>query len=171
MLYAGVLGGPMPLGGGLAIWLGVTTPLAIGHVALWLLTDDGVVVGGLANHLIPEFAKPHVPGLLEQSGRLWVLLLAGTALMAVGLIDDLRGLDWRIRLAVQFGIAASCVAWQGWRLTAFIDLPQVTWLLSVLWIVVLVNSFNMLDNMDGASAGVAAIAAAMLVVVLLSPEP
>jgi UDP-GlcNAc:undecaprenyl-phosphate GlcNAc-1-phosphate transferase len=47
----------------------------------------------------------------------------------------------------------------------------VTWLLSVLWIVALVNSFNMLDNMDGASAGVAAIAAAMLAGVLLSPDP
>jgi len=35
------------------------------------------------------------------------------------------------------------------------------------WIVGLVNSFNMLDNMDGLSAGVAAIAAAMLAAVML----
>ena len=36
----------------------------------------------------------------------------------------------------------------------------------------LVNSFNMLDNMDGLSAGVAAIAAAMLAAVaLLAPRP
>ena len=33
-------------------------------------------------------------------------------------------------------------------------------MLSVLWIVGLVNSFNMLDNMDGLAGGVAAIAAA-----------
>jgi UDP-GlcNAc:undecaprenyl-phosphate GlcNAc-1-phosphate transferase len=44
--------------------------------------------------------------------------------------------------------------------------------LSVLWIVGLVNSFNMLDNMDGLSAGVAAIAAAILAAALLQmPAP
>src|SRR5205085_1367522 len=58
------------------------------------------------------------------------------------------------------------------RLTAFIPYPLVTESLSVLWIVALINAFNMLDNMDGLSAGVAAIAAAMLAaVLLLSPDP
>jgi UDP-GlcNAc:undecaprenyl-phosphate GlcNAc-1-phosphate transferase len=77
-----------------------------------------------------------------------------------------------VRLAVQYGVAAACVTWQDWRLTAFIDVPLVTWSLSVLWIVALVNSFNMLDNMDGLSAGVAAVAASLLAAVLLSaPAP
>ena len=58
------------------------------------------------------------------------------------------------------------------RLTAFIPLPMVTETLSVLWIVALINAFNMLDNMDGLSAGVAAIAAGFLAaVMLLAPEP
>ena len=35
----------------------------------------------------------------------------------------------------------------------------------MLWIVALINAFNMLDNMDGLSAGVAAIAAAILAAV------
>ncbi|MCA9208701.1 MAG: undecaprenyl/decaprenyl-phosphate alpha-N-acetylglucosaminyl 1-phosphate transferase, partial [Planctomycetales bacterium] len=44
--------------------------------------------------------------------------------------------------------------------------------LSVLWIVMLVNSFNMLDNMDGLSGGVATIASLMLAAVLLmNPDP
>ena len=44
--------------------------------------------------------------------------------------------------------------------------------LSVVWIVGLVNSFNMLDNMDGLSAGVAAIAAAILAAAaLFAPRP
>ena len=46
-------------------------------------------------------------------------------------------------------------------------MPWLTGALSVLWIVGLVNSFNMLDNMDGLSAGVAAIAAAMLAAMML----
>ena len=64
-------------------------------------------------------------------------------------------------------VATVCVLWQGWQLTAFIDVPWITWGLSVIWIVALINSFNMLDNMDGLSAGVAAIGAAMLAAVLL----
>ncbi len=72
-----------------------------------------------------------------------------------------------MRLGIQLLVAVLCVVWQGWRLTAFIEWPWLTWGLSVLWIVALINSFNMLDNMDGLSAGVAAIAAAMLAAVLL----
>jgi UDP-GlcNAc:undecaprenyl-phosphate GlcNAc-1-phosphate transferase len=113
-----------------------------------------------------------LPGLLVQSPGLWILLGGATVLMSVGLIDDLRGLDWKLRLVIQFAVAAVCVFWQGWRLTLFIEMPWVTWLLSVLWIVMLVNSFNMLDNMDGLSSGTAAIAAGVLsAVLLLSPDP
>jgi UDP-GlcNAc:undecaprenyl-phosphate GlcNAc-1-phosphate transferase len=64
------------------------------------------------------------------------------------------------------------VYWQGLQLTAFIDLPWLTGLMSVLWIVALINSFNMLDNMDGLSGGVAAIAASILALMLiLQPDP
>jgi UDP-GlcNAc:undecaprenyl-phosphate GlcNAc-1-phosphate transferase len=59
------------------------------------------------------------------------------------------------------------VVWQGWRLTVFVDQPMLTNVLSVLWIVGIVNAFNLLDNMDGLSAGVAWIAAVLLAVVML----
>ena len=158
---------PTPLGGGLAIWLAVVLPFAVGQVLLWL-----VAAGVVARQWLPAEAQRHVGGLLEQSPRLWILLGAGTVLMAVGLADDRWGLGWRIRLAVQFGVAAACVSLQDWRLTAFLDLPLVTWVLSVLWIVALINSFNMLDNMDALSAGIAAIAAGLLAAVLLTtPAP
>jgi len=95
-------------------------------------------------------------------------------LMLLGLADDRRGLDWRLRLGVQTAVAIVLVR-SGWRMSLFLDSLNVRWLtetLSVLWIVGLVNSFNMLDNMDGLSAGVAAIAAAMLAaMMLLTPRP
>jgi UDP-GlcNAc:undecaprenyl-phosphate GlcNAc-1-phosphate transferase len=86
----------------------------------------------------------------------------------VGLVDDRWGLRWQFRLGIQFAVAAVCVTWQDWRLTAFIEIPGLTWLLSVLWIVALVNAFNMLDNMDGLSSGIAAIACGLLATVLLT---
>lgn len=158
---------PTPLGGGLAIWCGVVLPFAIGQFVLWLIQ-----AGHIAREVVPAFARPHLTGIWERSGSLWLLLAAGTVLMVTGLLDDRFALGWKFRLGIQFLVAIVCVTWQDWRLTAFIGSGAVTWLLSVIWIVTLVNSFNMLDNMDGLSGGVAAIAAAMLAAVLLMiPAP
>jgi len=176
----------MPTGGGLAIWLGIVLPFALGQLALWvLLSERGQSLAGSIG--LPEFISRHLPGLMHQSGRLWLLLAGGTVLMLLGLVDDRFGLDWRVRLLVQTVVAVVLVR-SGWRLSLFLeaqpspDTPGVEWIvllaqllidaLSVLWIVGLVNSLNMLDNMDGLSAGVAAIAAAMLAaVMLLTPDP
>ncbi|HVU90430.1 MAG TPA: MraY family glycosyltransferase [Pirellulales bacterium] len=158
-----------PLGGGIAIWLGVVVPMAAGQLLLWLLTRESGTPGlEWAQRIpIPEFVRPHLPGLVQQAPQLWFLLGAGTVLMLLGLADDLWGLSWKPRLAVQFGVAA-LVVWRGWKMTIFVDVPWLTSIVSVLWIVALVNSFNMLDNMDGLSAGVAAIASAILAAVLLT---
>ena len=159
---------PTPLGGGLAIWLGVIGSFGLAQLALALALNVPVV-----KSLVPEFAVPHLSGLWLQSGKLWILLAAGTVLMLVGLADDRRGLGWQVRLGLQFGVAAASVYLvENLQLTAFIDSPLLTGLLSVLWIVALVNSFNMLDNMDALSGGVAAISASLLAaVMLLTPDP
>jgi UDP-GlcNAc:undecaprenyl-phosphate/decaprenyl-phosphate GlcNAc-1-phosphate transferase len=157
---------PMPTSGGVAIWLGIVLPFAVGQMVLWALSGADKLPS-----FVPEFVVPYVPGILYQSGKLWTLLAGGTVLMLLGLTDDRRGLDWRLRLGVQTLVAVALVC-MGWRLTMFLDMPWLTGAISVLWIVGLVNSFNMLDNMDGLSAGVAAIAAAMFAaVMLLTPRP
>ena len=164
---------PVPLGGGVAIALGVVLPFAMGTLVL-LLTDASLLA-----KIVPDFALPHLAGLRERISGLWIMLGGALLLMALGLIDDRRGVDWRIRLLVQFTVATVCVATQGWQLTAFITVPRlgsmVSVALSVIWIVALINSFNMLDNMDGLSAGVAAIAASILATVMLispaAPQP
>lgn len=158
---------PTPLGGGIAIWLGVLLPFAAGTIGLALVHYEI-----LDSAMLPPLAREHLGGLWRQLPRLWVLLGAGTVLMLLGLADDRYGLDWKLRLGVQLAVALVCVTTQGWQLTAFIGIPAITIGLSVVWIGALVNSFNMLDNMDGLSGGVAAIAASMLAtVLLLSPDP
>ena len=162
-----------PLGGGITIWLGVVLPLAAAHLlaaTTWYARPSASGAAKLAIPL-PASIEPHVAGFLEQAPKLWLLLAAGTILMLLGLTDDFRGLDWRPRLAVEF-LVAGLIVWQGWRLTVFLNVPWLTDLLSVLWIVGLVNSFNFLDNMDGLSSGVAAISASLLAtVMLLAPDP
>jgi len=162
---------PVPMGGGLAIGVAVLGTFLLGQLLLLYVGRSPA-----AATLVPEFARDHLPGLWQRAADLWVLLAGASVLMLLGLADDRWGLDWRFRLAVQFGVAGVCVITQGWRLTAFIDIPQLGWgisvALSVLWIVALVNSFNMLDNMDALSAGVAVVAAGILAtVMLLAPDP
>jgi len=154
---------PTPLGGGIGIWLGLVGTFAAGQLALYLVQ----VSPGLAEKL-PSFAIPHLGGIAQQSVKLWWLLGLASFLMVMGLVDDRRGLPWQIRLAMQFGVAAIAI-WEvpSLRLTAFLSLSGVTMVLTLLWIVALINSFNMLDNMDGLSGGVAVISCAMLAVVLL----
>lgn len=157
---------PTPLGGGLGVWLAVAAYFILGAGALAALR----AVPSWES-LVPAFARPHLPGIEARSWDLMIVLGGATLLTVLGLVDDLRGLPWQLRLGIQFLVAAALVVSQGadWRLTAFIGWRPITWACSVLWIVALINSFNMLDNMDGLSAGVAAIAAAMLAVFLLFP--
>ena len=117
---------------------------------------------------LPEQLTRHLNGLLSRAAAIWGILAGGTVLMLLGLADDRRGLPWQMRIAVEFAVAGFCVYFLNLRFTAYIDLPWLTGLMSVIWIVALINSFNMLDNMDGLSGGVAVIATSMLAIMLLT---
>ncbi len=172
---------PIALGGGVAIWAGVCLPLAVIELLLvpwaqaYRANPDSARLdfsfAGAWGARLAEFVEPHLPGLVAQAGDLWFILACGSVLALLGLVDDLRGLDWRFRIGVETLVAAAVVFGRGWKLTLFVDAPLLTDVLTVVWIVGLVNSFNMLDNMDGLAAGVAAIASAILAtVMLLTPE-
>ncbi len=150
---------PVPLGGGLGIWLGVIVTFLVGTLV--------VVVNGSVTQFLPEQLETYVVGVEDQLADLWTLLIAGTVLMLVGLVDDVRGLSWKFRLAVQFAVATICVVLQEWYFTAFIPYRVITVACTVLWIVMLINSFNMLDNMDAAAGGVAVICSTMLVLYVI----
>ena len=147
------------MGGGLAIWLGVLAPFLLGSILL---------LSGTAEALLPAELADHLEGVEMRLGGLWILLAGGTALMILGLLDDLRGLAWQLRLSIQLLIVAACIGSQGWQVSLFMSSGLVTVLVSIFWVVLLINSFNMLDNMDGASAGVAAIAALVLSALLIA---
>jgi UDP-GlcNAc:undecaprenyl-phosphate GlcNAc-1-phosphate transferase len=93
-----------------------------------------------------------------RSERGLLSLFAGLALISVvGLVDDVRKLPANTKLIAQLLIGCLVVL-GGSR----ISLPQWTWLaipLSVMWFVLVMNAFNLLDNMDGLAAGIGAIAA------------
>ncbi len=160
---------PIPVGGGLGIGLGVLMTFAAGSLLLLLLPGESL--RAILPNLASDFLAMHRDGLVHRSAQLWTLLGLATILLALGTLDDRYNLSWKPRLGIQTLVAMAAVG-QGWRLTAFMDAPLLTDALSVIWIVGLVNSFNMLDNMNGLSAGVAAICAAFLAAVMfITPNP
>lgn len=154
---------PIPLGGGLGIWAGVVATMAAGTASVLVLSRSE----SLAAYL-PLSVSEHLNGLNSKIFEIWVIIGCGTVLVLLGLADDRKGIPWWLRLGVEFAVATFCVYFQGLQLTAFIDLPWLTGALSVVWIVALINSFNMLDNMDGLSSGVATISTLMLSIMLMT---
>jgi UDP-GlcNAc:undecaprenyl-phosphate GlcNAc-1-phosphate transferase len=85
-------------------------------------------------------------------------ILAGCAVLFVaGLLDDVFGLPPVAKLAAQVG-AAAIVLSTGLKVT-IVSNHWLALALATVWLVGLTNAFNMLDNMDGLAATLAAIAA------------
>ncbi|MCL7455302.1 MAG: undecaprenyl/decaprenyl-phosphate alpha-N-acetylglucosaminyl 1-phosphate transferase, partial [Anaerolineae bacterium] len=85
-------------------------------------------------------------------------ILVGASLMSfLGMWDDRRGLSPLFKLAGQF-LAASILVITGVRVGTFSWEP-LNIALTLGWVVVVTNSLNLLDNMDGLSGGVGATAA------------
>jgi UDP-GlcNAc:undecaprenyl-phosphate GlcNAc-1-phosphate transferase len=87
-----------------------------------------------------------------------ISILVGASLMSfLGLWDDRRGLHPLIKLAGQV-LAASILVFSGVHVGTFRWEP-LNIVVTVGWVVVITNSLNLLDNMDGLSGGVGAVAA------------
>lgn len=94
------------------------------------------------------------------------IVLAGTLVMMLGLVDDFGVLSPGTKLAGQL-LAVFVLIKSGIRIE-IAALPD--WLdlaLTVVWMVGIINAFNLLDIMDGLSAGVGVISATFLCVIAL----
>jgi len=142
----------VPLGGGVAIFW---------TIALFLAGALLVVRTGLLRCFGSELAI-HAEGFLGRTGELLVVLGVAMALHVMGLWDDRKRLGPWSKLAVQFLAAAVAAVFADVRVEFFISSRVVTTILSVLWIVGIINAFNFLDNMDGLAAGMAVIVCGIL---------
>jgi UDP-GlcNAc:undecaprenyl-phosphate GlcNAc-1-phosphate transferase len=129
----------MPLMGGLAVALGFWAALAL--------------------------SQAFTPSDASAGRDLGPLLIGGALMLALGIADDRFGLGAPAKLAVQ--IAAALIAIQGGalidRLTNPLNgevmtlTPWLAWLATAVWIVIVTNSINLIDGLDGLCAGVSAI--------------
>ncbi|MBI4378896.1 MAG: hypothetical protein HY578_07360 [Nitrospinae bacterium] len=93
------------------------------------------------------------------------ILLSATAIFALGLIDDIVKLNPQVKLVGQIIIASSLTL--SGIIIEIIPYPVISIPFTILWLVAITNSFNLLDNMDGLSAGIAVIAATSLGIFLI----
>jgi len=156
---------PKALGGGIAILLAMVIPMAGGLLFVHFGRPP-------AKYSLPE----HWPGIRHQTPLALKFLAAMVAMHLLGLWDDRKALGPYVKLIIQLAIISGLVLWADLRaLTVLDNLGMGKWpsvILTVLWIAGITNAFNFLDNMDGLSAGVAAVCAgAFLLTVLTMPEP
>jgi UDP-GlcNAc:undecaprenyl-phosphate GlcNAc-1-phosphate transferase len=148
---------PIPYGGGTAIFLAFCVPVGLVLAATyfaserWVAESFGVLAGALYG------------GLRLRAAQASAIMTGGVALFLLGVRDDWKPLGPLVKGLVIAGVAVF-VAWAGNVRIAHFAGEAGSIALTVVWIFVITNTFNFLDNMDGLSAGVAAICAAFLMI-------
>ncbi len=98
--------------------------------------------------------------------RIFGIAAGSTVLLIVGLVDDKMGMMPELKLLAQF-LASMAVVKSGVRIE-FLGNYYLNTIFTYLWLVGITNSFNLLDNMNGLSAGIAVIASAFFGIVMAS---
>lgn len=89
------------------------------------------------------------------------ILLGATFVSFLGIWDDRVRLRVRYKLGGQIFATIILIA-TGVTVNLFQN-PLIDWTITLMWVVGITNAMNLLDNMDGLSGGIAAIAAAFFV--------
>ncbi|HEV8374771.1 MAG TPA: hypothetical protein VGR38_00900 [Candidatus Polarisedimenticolia bacterium] len=110
------------------------------------------LMGGVALYLGVTSA---VLSFAELGQEMVGVILGGTLIFVLGIIDDVLQIKPSSKFLGQ--ILAACVVIYAGLKFDLIPNPFLNLFLTLLWLVGITNAFNLLDNMDGLSAGVAAI--------------
>jgi UDP-GlcNAc:undecaprenyl-phosphate/decaprenyl-phosphate GlcNAc-1-phosphate transferase len=159
---------PKPLGGGVAIFLGFILPVVAGLVVVAI------------HHTTPPPAHDadaqriaaYWSGARERAPMMLGVVIATLLMHLLGLWDDRKALGPYVKLVIQLAIIAALASLLDIRALTMLDswgmgrFPSI--FLTVLWIAGIANAFNFLDNMDGLSAGVAAVCTAAFLVASIS---
>ncbi|MEM7626954.1 MAG: MraY family glycosyltransferase [Planctomycetota bacterium] len=155
----------VPNTGGVAVFVAVAWPMLMVLLGVWIVPPEvwAKLPGG-------DEVVEHLPGLRATSGIGGGILAALAILHVIGLVDDRRALGPGVKLGVQVAVAAGLAGFCDIRVLSFLGNDAsgygtlgvaAMFALSLLWIVVITNAMNFLDNMDGLAAGVGLVAAGL----------
>jgi UDP-GlcNAc:undecaprenyl-phosphate/decaprenyl-phosphate GlcNAc-1-phosphate transferase len=127
-------------------------------------------MGGLAIYLGFVLA---VLACVYVNKEIFGLLLGGTVILIVGIVDDMKQLSPKVKLLGQIVAALVLVVFNiriEWLTNPFGDMIYLHYWsvpLTVLWVVSLTNTINLIDGLDGLAAGVSTIASLTILLVAL----
>ena len=136
-------------------WHEQPTPV-FGGVGIFAGLAAGVLVGLAA-------------GLVDWSSELAGILAGLTIVFVAGLVDDLRHLSPLAKLGAQ--VAAAVIVLTTGLHVEIVENEILAWGIGLLWLVGITNAFNLLDNMDGLAATLAAIACAYFAIDAVTEHP
>ena len=127
-------------------------------------------LGGLAIYLgfvVAVLCSMHL------SKDVMALLLGGTVILIVGIIDDVYQLPAKVKLLGQIAAAAVLVLfdiriewlnnpWGGYFYLEYLSIP-----FTIFWVISFTNVVNLMDGLDGLAAGVAGIASITVILVAI----
>jgi len=133
---------PTPLSGGIAIYFSILAT---------------VITGLFLKKFLPENFSSYSSGILSVLPKLIIFLITSAIVVIVGFLDDVYHLRPVIKLVFQI-VCGIITFLAGIRISFFSPYTIVQLIFTLGWIVVCMNSFNLLDHTNGLAAGVAAIA-------------
>ena len=102
----------------------------------------------------------------DNHGKLIPVMIGGTAIYILGIVDDFKNLSAKFKFGLEFLIATIMYA-MGLRINLITNYfgegsivfgTTLCYIITVLWIVGITNTVNLVDGLDGLAAGIATIA-------------
>ena len=135
-------------------------------------------IGGIGislGTLLPIFLLFYVHSgvKIATTDNIFLFVAGGLGISLVGLFDDIKGINAKVKFLFQIAIAVMATM-HGALITALpmpwgrLELGFFGYILTVFWIIGIINAFNLIDGMDGLSSGItlfASLTIAMLAIV------
>ncbi|MBN2189763.1 MAG: undecaprenyl/decaprenyl-phosphate alpha-N-acetylglucosaminyl 1-phosphate transferase [Candidatus Aureabacteria bacterium] len=153
----------VPLLGGLSIFLNIFLITALAIIFIALNARYGFVES-LNTYFLPNYS-----GMVAKLPQLSAIFLGGALIVLAGLYDDKYDLKPAMKIILQLAAATVPIV-SGIKISLFLGNNAMSILFTYVWFFLIINAFNLLDNADGLSAGVALIATVVFGVISLTSK-
>ncbi|MGI9606601.1 MAG: glycosyltransferase family 4 protein [Acidimicrobiales bacterium] len=123
------------------------------------------MLGGIGAGLLTAWTLGTFDPVFRSITDIGGVVIAGLIIFAVGLADDIREVSAPAKVAgivlagVVLALAGVAVLWFRVPFAGFVQLsPDLSVLLTVVWLLVMTNAINLIDGLDGLAGGIVAIA-------------
>jgi len=133
------------------------------------LGGGGIIGAFLISWILYLLLNPTV--FIENKLKLIAFTAGFIAMFIIGALDDKKDLNCTLKLILEIIVAIAAAA-AGWRLQVIVFPMGIEWHLglwgyplTILWIVGLMNSYNMVDGLDGLAGGIGFVVSLMSLII------